>query len=256
MRKVALVTGGSRGIGRAISLKLACNGYDLAINGVRKESEVAEVINDLKKAGSHVIYCRGDISMAAERDSVINKVKEEFGKLNLLVNNAGVAPLKRFDPIELTEESYDRVMRINLKGPFFLTRETAKFMIEQKEADNSFSGSIINIGSISATIVSPDRAEYCMSKAGFSMHSKVWAVWLAKYNIPVYEVRPGVILTDMTSAVVEKYDKLIEEGLNIQPRWGKPDDVAISVLSLALGHFPFSSGEVFMVDGGLTIGRL
>lgn len=256
MRKVALVTGGSRGIGQGISMKLACNGYDIAINGVRQESDVGGVIRDIEKEGARVVYCRGDISIPAEMDSVLNKVKKEFGKLNLLVNNAGVAPLKRLNPLELTEESYDRVMRINLKGPFFLTQSAAKFMIEQKEADSSFSGRIINIGSISATVVSTNRADYCISKAGFAMHSRVWAVHLAEYGIDVYEVRPGVIRTDMTSAVVEKYDKLIEEGLNIQPRWGNPDDVAKSVLSLAQGHFPFSAGEVFMVDGGLTINRL
>ncbi len=256
MKKVALVTGGSRGIGFGISKKLAQEGFDLAINGVRDESRVSEVIGELRETGAGVVYCQGDVSIPAERDNVIGKVKKEFGRLNLLVNNAGVAPLKRLDAIELTEESYDRVMRINLKGPFFLTQAVAQFMIEQKEADNSFSGTIINIGSISATVVSPNRADYCISKAGFAMHSKVWAVWLAPYDIPVYEVRPGVIRTDMTSAVTGKYDKLIEEGLSIQKRWGTPDDVAISVLSLAKGHFPFSSGEVFMVDGGLTICRL
>ena len=256
MRKVALVTGGSRGIGFAIADKLAANGFDIAVNGIREESGLKDVLGNLSKEGARVVYCRGDISIPEERDRVLDLVKKEFGQLNLLVNNAGVAPLKRLDPFELTEESYDRVMRINLKGPFFLTREVAKYMAEQKEADNSFSGTIINIGSISASVVSPNRAEYCISKAGFAMHSRVWAVWLAKYDIPVYEVRPGVILTDMTSAVTEKYDKLIAGGLNIQPRWGMPEDVAVSVLSLAMGHFPFSSGEVFMVDGGLTIGRL
>ncbi|MFP4365778.1 MAG: 3-ketoacyl-ACP reductase [Bacteroidales bacterium] len=256
MRKVALVTGGSRGIGLSIAKKLAGNGYDIAFNGVRDGSEVAEVVEDLGNLGAKVLYCQGDISIRTEREDLLDKVKEKFGKLNLLVNNAGVAPLQRLDPLQLTEESYDRVMNINLKAPFFLTQDAARFMVEQKMSDSSFSASIINIGSISATVVSPNRSEYCISKAGFAMHSKVWAVWLAQYDIPVYEVRPGVIRTDMTSAVVEKYDKLIEEGLNIQPRWGRPDDVAISVLSIAQGHFPFSSGEVFMVDGGLTIGRL
>lgn len=256
MRKTALVTGGSRGIGLGIAKKLAGNGYDIVFNGVRDESEVAEVVKDLEDLGARVLYCRADISIRTERENLLNKVRKEFGKLNLLVNNAGVAPLQRLDPLQLTEESYDRVMNINLKAPFFLTQEAAGFMIKQKETDSSISAAIINIGSISATVVSPNRSEYCISKAGFAMHSKVWAVWLAQYDIPVYEVRPGVIRTDMTSAVVGKYDKLIKEGLNIQPRWGSPDDVAISVLSLAQGHFPFSSGEVFMVDGGLTIGRL
>ena len=256
MKKVALITGGSRGIGLAAGLKLAGNGYDIAINGVRPETDVTGTVTQLEAEGARVVYCRGDISIPDEREKVFQKVKSKFGRLNLLVNNAGVAPLKRLDPSELTEESFDRVMRINLKGPFFLTQQVVKFMIEQKEADSSFTGCIINIGSISATVVSANRAEYCISKAGFAMHSKVWAVWLGRYGIPVYEIRPGVIRTDMTSAVTEKYDKLIQEGLNIQPRWGVPDDVALSVLSLALGHFPFSSGEVFMVDGGMTVQRL
>ncbi len=256
MRKVALVTGGSRGIGLAVALKLAGNNFDIAINGVRPESDVAGVISQLNSEGAEVLYSRGDIGITEEREKVFQQVKSYFGRLNLLVNNAGVAPLKRLDPVELTEESYDRVMRINLKGPFFLTQQVAKYMIEQKEADSSFEGSVINIGSISATVVSPSRAEYCISKAGFAMHSKVWAVWLGRYDIPVYEVRPGVIRTDMTAAVTAKYDKLIGEGLSIQPRWGVPDDIAMSVLSLAVGHFPFSSGEVFMVDGGLTVARL
>ncbi len=256
MRKVALVTGGSRGIGLAVALKLASSGYDIALNGTRSEAELDDVLNDIREKGARVVYCRGDIGVSSERQYVFEKLKKEFGRLHLLINNAGVAPRERRDAVDLTEESYDRVMGINLKAPFFLTQAAAKFMVEQKEADNSFSGCIINIGSISATVVSTNRAEYCISKAGFAMHSKIWAVWLAKYDIPVYEVRPGVIRTDMTSAVVEKYDRLIEEGLNIQPRWGMPEDVAVSVLSLARGHFPFSAGEVFMVDGGLTIGRL
>ena len=256
MRKVALVTGGSRGIGLAIALKLAENGYDLAINGVRNESELKDVIEDIETRGARVVYCRGDISISAERQNVLEKVTKEFRTLHLLINNAGVAPLERMDALDLTEESYERVMRINLKGPWFLTQAVAGMMINQKRADDSFSGTIINIGSISATVVSPNRAEYCISKAGFAMHSRLWAVRLAEYGICVYEVRPGVIRTDMTSAVVEKYDKLIGEGLNIQPRWGLPEDVAVSVLSLAQGSFPFSSGGVFMVDGGMTVQRL
>jgi 3-oxoacyl-[acyl-carrier protein] reductase len=256
MRKTALITGGSRGIGLAIANELAVNGFDLAVNGVRDEAILDGVLDQLRKTGARVIYCRGDIGNSAERQNVFGQTMEEFGKINLLVNNAGVAPLERLDALELTEESYDRVMRINLKGPFFLTRLVAGQMIENRKSDASFSGMIINIGSISATVVSPNRAEYCISKAGFAMHSRIWAVRLGEHGIPVYEVRPGVIRTDMTSAVVEKYDRLIGGGLNVQPRWGLPEDVAKSVLALAQGLFPFSSGEVFMVDGGLTINRL
>jgi 3-oxoacyl-[acyl-carrier protein] reductase len=256
MRKVALITGGSRGIGFAIAGQLAENGFDIAINGTRKEEDVRKSYRELEEKGARVIYCRGDIGIKSDRQKIIGIVKEEFGWLNLLVNNAGVAPLQRVDAVNVTEESYERVMRINLQGPFFLTQAVARFMIEQREKDPAFSGTIINIGSISATVVSPSRAEYCISKAGFSMHSRIWAVSLAEHGISVFEVRPGVILTDMTSGVTEKYDRLIEEGLNIQPRWGTPEDVAKSVLSLALGYFPFSSGGVFMVDGGLTVKRL
>jgi 3-oxoacyl-[acyl-carrier protein] reductase len=206
--------------------------------------------------GVRVVYCRGDISASAERQEIIEKLTREFGRLHLLVNNAGVAPLERMDALDLTEESYDRVMRINLKGPWFLTQAIAKMMIACKKEDDTFSGKIINIGSVSATVVSPNRSEYCISKAGFAMHSSLWAARLAEYGICVYEIRPGVIKTDMTSAVAGKYDKLIGEGLNMQPRWGLPEDVAVSVLSLAQGGFPFSSGGVFMVDGGMSIQRL
>ena len=256
MKKVALITGGSRGIGRAISLKLAENGYDLAINGVRDELEIKDLIEDIESVGVRVVYCRGDISASAERQKIVEKLTREFGRLHLLVNNAGVAPLERMDALDLTEESYDRVMRINLKGPWFLTQAIAKMMIACKKEDDTFSGKIINIGSVSATVVSPNRSEYCISKAGFAMHSNLWAARLAEYGICVYEIRPGVIKTDMTSAVAGKYDKLIGEGLNMQPRWGLPEDVAISVLSLAQGGFPFSTGGVFMVDGGMSIQRL
>ncbi len=256
MKKIALVTGGSRGIGLAIALKLAGNGYDLAVNGIRNENEVINALEGIESEGSRAVYCRGDISIPEEREAVLEKVVSKLGTPDLLVNNAGVAPLKRLDALDLTEESYDRVMRINLKGPYFLTQAVARMMIEKKKTDNSFSGKIINIGSISATVVSPNRSEYCISKAGFAMHSSVWAARLAEFDISVYEVRPGVIRTDMTAAVVEKYDKLIGQGLNIQPRWGLPEDVAVSVLSLASDSFPFSTGGVFMVDGGLTINRL
>ncbi|TVR69935.1 MAG: 3-ketoacyl-ACP reductase [Marinilabiliales bacterium] len=256
MAKTALVTGGTRGIGLAIANGLADKGYDVAVNGVRDEDLVAGILDKIRAIGVRVLYCRGDVGTPEGRMSVVDKLKREFGAVNLLVNNAGVAPLDRMDALTVTEESYERVMRINLKGPFFLTRDVAGMMVEKRGTDSSFSGMVINIGSISATVVSPNRAEYCISKAGFAMHSSIWAARLAEYGIPVYEVRPGVIRTDMTSGVTGKYDKLIGEGLNIQPRWGTPEDVALAVVSLAEGNFPFSSGGVFMVDGGLTVCRL
>ncbi len=256
MNPTALITGGSRGIGFAIARKLCENGYDVAINGVRPESSVTEALEELRSAGTQVIYCQGDIGSEEDRDHIVTKLKTEFGRLNLLVNNAGVAPKERLDPLQASQESFDRMIRINLKGPYFLTQALANWMVEQKQKHYSFEATIINIGSISATVVSYNRGDYCISKAGLAMHSKVWAVRLAEYGIPVYEVRPGVIKTDMTSAVTDKYDKLIGEGLTVQPRWGYPEDVARAALSLARGDFPYSTGEVIMVDGGLTIPRL
>lgn len=256
MKPVALITGGSRGIGLGIALQLCKNGFDVAINGVREVEKVGDVLDQLKSTGADVIYCQGDVSTSSGRDKVIGEVKSHFGRLNILINNAGVAPKQRMDILEATEESYERVMRINLQGPYFLTQSVANWMVEQKQNDDSFKGSVINIGSISASVISPMRGEYCLSKAGFSMHSKLWAVRLAEFDIPVYEVQPGVIRTDMTGGVVEKYDKLIEEGLTVQPRWGYPKDVGKSVLALAQGYFPYSTGQVIMVDGGLTLQRL
>ncbi len=255
MKPVALVTGGSRGIGLAISKQLCENGYNVVFNGVRDEEEVEDVLNTLRSTGADVIYCQGDISSESDRESIMDEVKSHFGKLNVLVNNAGVAPKERQDPLEATEESYERVMSINLKGPYFLTQAVARWMVEQSE-ERSFSGTIVTIGSISATVVSPKRGEYCISKAGLAMHNKIWAVRLAEYNIPVYELRPGIIKTDMTAGVQEKYDKLIADGLTVQPRWGYPEDVGKAVLSLVQGDFPYSTGQVIMVDGGLTIERL
>jgi len=256
MNPAALITGGSRGIGLSISQKLCKNGYDVAINGVREENRVTDILEDLRAHGTKVIYCQGDIGSAEDRDNIVSKLRSDFGRLNVLVNNAGVAPKQRLDPLEATEESFDRLMRINLKGPYFLTQAIANWMVEQKKQDDSYSGTIVTIGSISATVVSHNRGDYCISKAALAMHSRVWAVRMAEYDIPVYEVRPGVIRTDMTSGVTDKYDKLIAEGLTVQPRWGTPEDVGKAVLSLVSGDFPYSTGEVFMVDGGLTVPRL
>lgn len=256
MNPAALITGGSRGIGLAIARKLCKNGYDVAVNGVREESAVTQTLDELRSHETKVIYCQGDIGSAEDRQGIVDKLQSEFGRLNVLVNNAGVTSKERLDPLKATEESFDRLIRINLKGPYFLTQAIANWMAEQKEKQESYSGTIITIGSISATVVSENRGDYCMSKAGLAMHSRIWAVRMAEYGIPVYEVRPGVIRTDMTSAVTDKYDKLIAEGLTIQPRWGTPEDIGKAVLSLVSGDFPYSTGEVIMVDGGLTVPRL
>jgi 3-oxoacyl-[acyl-carrier protein] reductase len=254
--KVALVTGGSRGIGLGIAGHLAAEGWSLAICGVRPEAQVAEVMGELRATGADVLYCQADISDRGARAKLLGATQERYGQLNLLVNNAGVAPKVRADILEATEESYDRVMSINLKGPYFLTRAAAVWMIAQRQADPAYEGCIVNISSVSATAVSVHRGEYCLSKAGVSMATQLWAARLGEYDIPVYEVRPGVILTDMTSGVEHKYDKLIAEGLTVQPRWGYPDDVGKAVVMLARRDLPYSTGQVILVDGGLTIPRL
>ncbi|MEP7323030.1 MAG: 3-ketoacyl-ACP reductase [Saprospiraceae bacterium] len=256
MKKVALVTGGSRGIGLGIVKQLAMQGFDLAINGMRAEAEVADVIENIKSMGVDVIYCKGNVALTADRKNIIEKIKEHYHHLNILVNNAGMAPRERRDILSTTEESFDEVLSTNLKGTYFLTQDAANWMIEQKQMDDTFSGSIINISSISATVASVNRGEYCISKAGIGMITQLFAVRLGEFNIPVYEVRPGIIQSDMTKGVQAKYDALIEGGLTIQKRWGFPEDVGKCVGALAMGSFPYSTGQIFMVDGGLTISRL
>jgi NAD(P)-dependent dehydrogenase (short-subunit alcohol dehydrogenase family) len=256
MKKVALITGGSRGIGFGVAKHLAMAGFDLAINGVREESAVHDVLVELKSFGADAIYCQGSISSSPDRKKIVQQVKNHFSRLNVLVNNAGIAPRERRDVLETSEESFDEVLSTNLKGNYFLTQLVANWMIEQKKSIQNFEGCIINVSSISATVASTNRGEYCISKAGVSMATQLFAVRLGEFNIPVFEVRPGIIRTDMTSGVKEKYDKLIAGGLTVQNRWGYPDDVGKAVSALASGSFSFSTGQVIMVDGGLTIPRL
>ncbi len=257
MNKIALVTGGSRGIGFGIAEKLAAEKWDIVINGVRPEDAVAEPLAALRSLGVRVGYARGDIGSVEGRAAIVQATRQfAGGAINLLVNNAGVAPKVRADLLETSEESYDYVVDTNLKGVFFLTQAFARDMVAAKKASPSFPGTIINITSISATVVSINRGEYCIAKAGFGMLTQLFATRLGSEGIPVYEVRPGVIKTDMTAGVTEKYDKLIAGGLCVQPRWGFPSDVGQTVAALARGDFPFSTGQVVMVDGGLTIPRL
>lgn len=255
-RKVALVTGGSRGIGLGIARNLAGQGFDLAINGMRPEEQVEPVLDELRASGSEVLYAPGDIGDSGARAAIMESVEARFGQLNWLVNNAGVAPKQRLDLLEMTEESFQWVVNTNLAGPFFLSQLAARWLVRQKEADVDFQGGIINVSSISATVVSINRGEYCIGKAGLSMATQLFATRLGEYGLPVYEVRPGIIRTDMTSGVTEKYDKLISEGLCVTPRWGFPEDIGKAVGALARGDFPYSTGQVIMVDGGLTIPRL
>jgi NAD(P)-dependent dehydrogenase (short-subunit alcohol dehydrogenase family) len=256
IRPVALVTGGSRGIGLGIAEALARDGHDLAICGVRDEATVAESMTALRQLGADVLYCRADVSDATARRQMLQEIMVRFGRLNVLVNNAGVAPTVRADILEATEESFERLIKINLQGPYFLTQAVANWMVELKKADAAFAGCIINISSVSATVASISRGDYCISKAGMSMATKLFATRLGEYDLPVYEIRPGLIKTDMTAAVTAKYDKLISEGLLLQSRWGSPADVGRAVAMLARGDLAYSTGQVIVVDGGQTVQRL
>lgn len=256
MNNVALVTGGTRGIGLGIAEALVQSGFRLALCGRREEADVRETLDGLRELGGEVHYVQADVSRAGDRAALVEAVLDHFGGLHVLVNNAGVAPKERNDLLEASEESFERVLRINLQGPYFLTQAVANAMIRQQENDPDVRGTVINITSISSTVASPSRGQYCISKAGLSMATQLWAVRLAEFGIPVYEVRPGIIRTDMTAGVTEKYDRLIDGGLTLQKRWGTPADVGKAVAVLARGELPYSTGAVVMVDGGLTVERL
>jgi NAD(P)-dependent dehydrogenase (short-subunit alcohol dehydrogenase family) len=256
MKKTALVTGGTRGIGLGIATELARTGFTMVVNGIRDEPEVSRTLDHLRSFGQEVYYIRGDISVTGERESLFHRALEAAGQLNILVNNAGVAPLERKDLLETSEESFDRVMGINLRGPFFLTQLVAGYLVDKKRKDPGFEACIINISSISATVASVSRGEYCISKAGVSMATRLWATRLGEEDIPVYEVQPGIIDTDMTSRVKDQYLRQIQEGLTIQKRIGIPEDVGKVVATLARGELPYANGQVIVVDGGLTIPRL
>ena len=256
MKRVALVTGGTRGIGFGVATALAREGFDLCVCGLRDASAVGEALAGLRAAGAEVLYCACDVADAGARARMLESVRERFGRLHVLVNNAGIAPRERRDVLEATEESFEHVVRTNLQGPYFLTQAVARWMIQQRQADAAWRGCVVNVSSISATVASISRGEYCISKAGVSMATQLWAVRLGPEDIPVYEVRPGVTATDMTAGVKEKYDRLIADGLCVQGRWGTPGDVGKAVAALARGDLPYSTGQVIMVDGGLTLSRL
>ncbi|MCA9240179.1 MAG: 3-ketoacyl-ACP reductase, partial [Planctomycetales bacterium] len=210
---VALVTGGSRGIGLGIARALAARGMALVVNGRRDEAEVQAALRSLSPAPT--LYCQADVSDLEDHRRMLQAIRERFGRLDVLVNNAGVAPEVRADLLDATPESFDRLVRINLRGPYFLTQAVARWMVEQKQQSPDRRPVIINVSSVSATVVSVNRGDYCISKAGVAMATKLWAARLGEHGIPVYEVRPGVIHTDMTSGVTEKYDKLLAEGLTV-----------------------------------------
>jgi NAD(P)-dependent dehydrogenase (short-subunit alcohol dehydrogenase family) len=259
--KTALITGASRGIGRGIALELArLGGYDLAINYASNEAAARETAAACEAAGHGVKarIVRGDVSSAEDRAGLIDFVRRELGRLDLLVNNAGVAPNVRADILEASEESFDRLIGVNLKGPYFLTQLAARYMIEQLGGKQAEPGAmnVITVSSISAYTASVNRGDYCISKAGLSMHTQLWAARLAEHGIGVFEVQPGIIETDMTARVKERYDKLFAEGLTPLPRWGTPDDVGKAIAAVAMGHFPYSTGMVIDVDGGFRLRRL
>jgi NAD(P)-dependent dehydrogenase (short-subunit alcohol dehydrogenase family) len=262
MNPMALVTGASRGIGRGIALELASIGYDLVINyatnRVAAEKTSADCIKAGRAAGRKVraVPCQADISVTRQRQKLIEFARSKFARLELLVNNAGVAPQTRADILDAKEESFDRLLAINVKGPYFLTQLAARWMIEQNGKGDVARAKIITISSISAYTASTNRGDYCIAKAALSMLTPLFAARLAEHGINVYEIRPGIIATDMTEPVKSKYDKLIGEGLTPIKRWGLPEDIGKAVAAIAMGAFPFSTGEVLNVDGGFHLRRL
>jgi 3-oxoacyl-[acyl-carrier protein] reductase len=256
MRKIALITGGTRGIGLGMARKLAKEGIDLALNGVRPESEVKAVVEELSQVGVKVEYFQGNIAEKTDRENILNGVKTKFGSLNYLINNAGVAPRVRADVLEVAEEDYDHLMDINLRGTFFLTQHIANWMVEMKKESPSQDFSIITITSVSARLASTNRAAYCMAKSGLSMMNQVFAVKLAEFGIPVFEIQPGVIETDMTEKVKEIYQERIRNGLTLEHRMGQPEDIGKIVAALLRGDLSYATGQIIAVDGGMMVGRL
>lgn len=256
MSKIALITGGTRGIGLGIAIELAQAGFDLAVNGMRDEATVKPTLDELRNYGAQVDYFQGDVSKNDNRQRMVDAILSHFGKINVLVNNAGIAPPERKDILEATGESFDVVMNVNLKGPYFLTQLIAnKMIVSKKQMPDEFF-CIINVSSVSATVASVNRGEYCISKAGIAMATKLWASRLGEFDIPVYEIQPGVIRTEMTAGVERKYDQLFANGMAIQQRWGIPSDIGKVAAAMATGSLPYSTGQVVMVDGGMTVQRL
>ncbi|MEJ2710337.1 MAG: 3-ketoacyl-ACP reductase [Anaerolineales bacterium] len=254
--RVALVTGASRGIGRGIALALAGKDWRVAVNYHRNLEAARETQRQIEAAGSQAALIQADIARHEDRQRLVEQTLERFGRIDLLVNNAGIGPEHRADLLELSEESYERVMAVNLKGPFFLTQLAARTMIALLEDGTIQAPKIVNIGSLSTYAASVERGEYCLSKAGLGMMTALFATRLAEYGILVYEIRPGIVATDMTQGVQEKYERLIASGVTPIRRWGRPQDVAKAVLAIAEGCLPFSTGEVINVDGGFHLPRL
>jgi NAD(P)-dependent dehydrogenase (short-subunit alcohol dehydrogenase family) len=262
MARVALVTGASRGIGRGITLALAEDGFDIAgaatkADPTNKETGLYEVKARVEEKGREFLPVTGNIADEDAHISMLHAVLDRFGRIDVLVNNAGVAPIERNDVLDMSAESYDRVMAINLRGPLFFSQRVARQMVRQWQDDPQGPAPVmVFVTSISADTASPNRAEYCISKAGLSMAAANFAVRLADDGVLVYEVRPGIIATEMTAGVTDKYDALIEQGLLLQKRWGRPEDVGRAVAALARGDFAYATGSVFEVGGGFSVKKL
>jgi 3-oxoacyl-[acyl-carrier protein] reductase len=258
-RPVSIVTGAGRGIGRGIAIELAKLGHIAVINYAGNASAAEECLRLVRAAGGDGVTVQADVSVSGDRERLAHETLNAYGRIDLLVNNAGVAPNVRADLLEAGEESFDRLININLKGPYFLTQIVARRMIEQvQRGDVSAFGlpRIVTVTSVSAYTASINRGDYCVAKAGLAMMTALFAARLAEYGINVYEVRPGVIATDMTEGVKEKYDRMIEQGAWPIRRWGQPEDIGRAVAAIARGEFPYSTGEVFNVDGGFHLRTL
>ena len=255
-RAVAMITGGTRGIGLGIAHALARDGWDLALCGVRSAEAVRDALQELRGAGADVMYHELDVSRTADHPRFIAAVCDRWGRVNALVNNAGRAPRVRADLLDASEETFDEVLRTNLHGPYFLTQRVARLLVSQRREHPDGRAAIVFVTSVSASMASVNRGEYCVSKAGAAMAARLFALRLADAGIPVYDVRPGIIATDMTAAVRDLYDTRIAEGLVPARRWGTPDDVGRAVAALLRGDLPYASGSVIHVDGGLSIPRL
>jgi len=258
---VILVTGASRGLGRGIAQRCASAGYSIAVHYSANEAAAKETVAFCQSlavdAAQQFIPVRGNLNDSAQRKSFFDQTLSAFGRLDALVNNAGMAPRQRADITETSEESYDEVMGVNLKGPFFLSQLAARHWLAHPNQSLLPGGyKLIFVTSISADTASVNRGEYCLSKAGLAMAAQLWAARLANRGAQVFEIRPGIMETDMTAGVKEKYDKLIAEGLVPQMRWGKPEDVGLAVEAVLKGQFPFSTGNVIQVDGGFHLRRL
>ena len=254
--RTAIVTGGGRGIGLGITQSLLRESWNVVFCGTRPPDDLKNTLADLENLGT-ARYVQANLGLSGDREKLMKAALEAFGSVDLLVNNAGIAPRQRLDVLETTENSFDEVLNINAKAPYFMTQLVANHMVDRREKDRHRELMVIvNISSVSAVAASDNRGEYCMSKAALSMASKVWALRLGSHNIPVYEIRPGIVTTDMTAKVKDKYDAMIENGLLVEPRWGKPEDIGSAVAMLARGDLPYATGQVLTLDGGMLLSRL